>query len=126
MAWMGLINRARVNFGTECAKLRHNAPEVSISVYGAGPPLFDCFFVILHECGRCVAWMGLINRARVNFGTECPKIPKPCQVTLSDVTTLPEVSISINGAGLPFGTLKTFDCFFVILHECGSAWHGWG
>ena len=51
------------------------------------------------------------NRARVNFGTECPKIPYPCQVTLSDVTTLPEVSISVYGAGPPFGTLKTFDYF---------------
>ena len=70
--------------------------------------------------------MGLFNRARVNFGTECPKIPYPCQVTLSDVTTLPEVSISVKGAGPQFGTLKTFDCFFVILHECGSAWRGWG
>ena len=34
--------------------------------------------------------------------------------------------ISVYGAGPPFGTLKTFDCFCVILHECGSAWHGWG
>ena len=56
--------------------------------------------------------------ARANFGTECPKITKPCQVTLSHVTTLPEMSISVYGAGPPFGTLKTFDCFFAFLHEC--------
>ena len=48
-----------------------------------------------------MACMGLINGARVNFGTESPKIPYPCQVTLSDVTTLPEVSISVYGAGPP-------------------------
>ena len=32
-----------------------------------------------------MAWLGLRIRARVNFGTECPKIPKSCQVTRSDV-----------------------------------------
>ena len=51
---------------------------------------------------------------------------QPRQVTLSDVTTLPEVSISVYCAGSPFGTLKIFDWFFVFLHECGSAWHRWG
>ena len=50
--------------------------------------------------------MGLNRRARVNFGTECPKIPKSCQVTRSDVTWRPEVSISVYGAGSSFGTCK--------------------
>ena len=75
---------------------------------------------------KCAAWLGLLHRARVNFGTECPKITQPCQVTLSDVTTLPEVSISVYEAGPPFRTLKTFDCFFGFLHECGSVQRGWG
>ena len=56
--------------------------------------------------------MGLSRRARVNFGTECPKIPQPRQVTRSDVTKLPEVSTSFYGAGSSFGTRQKFDLFF--------------
>ena len=63
--------------------------------------------------------MGLSRRARVNFGTECPKIPKSCQVTRSDVTKLPEESTSVYGAGSSFGTFKKLDRFFGLLEVNG-------
>ena len=71
-------------------------------------------------------WFGLSTRARVNFGTQCPEIPKPCLVTRSDVTKLPEMSTSVYGAGPTFGTHQNLDCFFGFLHERGSACCGWG
>ena len=65
--------------------------------------------------------MGLSRRARVNFGTECPKIPKSCQVTRSDVTKLPEESTSVYGAGSSFGTFIGSLFWFI-----RSEWRGRG
>ena len=47
--------------------------------------------------------VGVSYRARVNFGTQCPKITQHCQVTHSDVTKLPEMSTSVYGAGPHLG-----------------------
>ena len=69
-----------------------------------------------------MAWMGLIDGARVNFGTECPKNPYPCQVTLSDVTTLRKCSFPFRGRGHRSGHSRhsiTFLRFCMSVEERG-------
>ena len=76
--------------------------------------------------GSCmsVEVVGVGTRARVNFGTVSQN-SKPCQVTRSDVTKLPEMSTSVYGAGHISGHAMNRNAFFGFLHERGSAWHVW-